>query len=148
MRGAPFGLRPCRIRKPLEIKRCRERPMCRSVTVEVTLIVKSFCTLQGRNPKGAPRILSCLPSIISLPYHFYPVAGARQGGKPPPSKSRSTGFCAGAAGIRSTANGYTKNSHYVKIESITQLQRRSWRFLGDFSLRSPLSRVRDRVPRS
>ena len=48
-------------------------------------------------------------SITNL-NHFYPVAEARQGGKPPPSKSRSTGFCAGAAGIRNTANGYTKIS--------------------------------------
>ena len=36
--------------------------------------------------------------------HFYPVAGERR--KPP--KSRLTGFCSGAAGIRSTANGYTR----------------------------------------
>ena len=36
--------------------------------------------------------------------HFYPVAGARR----KPTKSRSTGFCAGAAGIRNAKYGYTK----------------------------------------
>ena len=70
-------------------------------------IVKWFRTLQGRNPKGAPRIPP-LPIHQLTSYHFYPVAGARQGGKPPPSKSRWTGFCAEAAGNSSTEYGYTK----------------------------------------
>ena len=44
-----------------------------------------------------------LPSVHQLTsYHFYPVAGARR----KLSQSRWTGLGAGAAGIRSTANGY------------------------------------------
>ena len=38
--------------------------------------------------------------------HFYPVAGARR----KPTKSRSTGFCAEAAGILSTEYGYREIS--------------------------------------
>ena len=38
-------------------------------------IVKWFRTLQGRNPKGAPRIPP-LPIHQLTSYHFYPVAGA------------------------------------------------------------------------
>ena len=34
MRGAPFGLRPCKARYLLEMICCRERPMCRSGSVE------------------------------------------------------------------------------------------------------------------
>ncbi len=40
--------------------------------------------------------------------HFYPVAGAKQGNKLPPSQSRWTGLGAGAAGDSSTEYGYTK----------------------------------------
>ncbi len=42
--------------------------------------------------------------------HFYPVAGARR----KPTKSRSTGFCAGAAGIRSTEYGDIQSLHNKK----------------------------------
>ena len=72
------------------------------------LIFNKLRSFQGRNPKGAPRIPSRLPLLTNL-NHFYPVAGARQGNKLPPSQSRLTGLGAGAAGIRSTANGYTRN---------------------------------------
>ena len=60
-----------------------ERHMGRSLQHS---IVKWFRTLQGRNPKGAPRIPP-LPIHQLTFYHFYPVAGA--------------------AGIRSTEYGYT-----------------------------------------
>ena len=63
-------------------------------------IVKWFRTLQGRNPKGAPRNPSFRPSTNLK--HFYPVAGAKR----KLSQFRWTGLGAGAAGIRSTANGY------------------------------------------
>ena len=56
MRGAPFGLRPYRIRNPLETKRCRERPVCRSVSGECYLI--TGCTIPYTSaeipPAGAP----------------------------------------------------------------------------------------------
>ena len=44
--------------------------------------------MQGRNPQGAPRILSSSAHQLTF-YHFYPVA--EKGGKPP-SKSRWTGL--------------------------------------------------------
>ena len=60
------------------------------------------------NPPAAHQLTSC---------HFYPVAGERR----QPPKSRLTGFCSGAAGIRSTEYGYTQNLHTVKTESKIQL---------------------------
>ena len=76
-----------------------------------------FRTPTGAQSEGsAPQINP--PSVRQLtPYHFYPVAGARR----QPTKSRWSGFCAGAAGMRSTANGYTQNLHNVKRESKIQI---------------------------
>ena len=50
-----------------------------------------------------PTCRSAFRSLTNL-NHFYPVAGARR----KPTKSRSMGFCAGAAGNSSTEYGYTK----------------------------------------
>ena len=71
------------------------------------LLLKGFALYRGaiRMERHAFQ-LSLRPSTNLN--HFYPVAGARQGGKPPPSKSRWTGFCAEAAGNSSTEYGYTK----------------------------------------
>ena len=33
MRGAPCGLRPCKVRNLPKVRDCRERPMCRSESV-------------------------------------------------------------------------------------------------------------------
>ena len=42
MRGAPFGLRPYRVRNLSKVRDCRERPVCRSVSVESRPFSVSF----------------------------------------------------------------------------------------------------------
>ena len=67
------------------------------------LYLTVFALYRGAIRRERPANQPAFRSSTNL-NHFYPVAGARR----KPSKSRSTGFCAGAAGIRSTVYGYTK----------------------------------------
>ena len=83
MRGAPFGLRPCRIRKPLEIKRCRERPMCRSALIERDLLTYSYrkrrfipphqSLTRQLPPKGKPSVGSanCIKSASNFNNSYF-----------------------------------------------------------------------------
>ena len=71
-----------------------------------------YALYRGAIRRERPAFHPTLRSFTNL-NHFYPVAGERR----QPSKSRLTGFCSGAAGIRSTEYGYTQNLHTVKTES-------------------------------
>ena len=42
LRGAPFGLRPYRVRNLSKVRGCWERPVCRSVSVEERPFSVSF----------------------------------------------------------------------------------------------------------
>ena len=54
-RGAPCGLRPCRVRNLSKMLRCRERPMCRSGLGERYLLTTmEFCTRVPRSRLPAP----------------------------------------------------------------------------------------------
>ncbi len=98
MRGAPFGLRPCRVRKPLTIECCRERPMCRSAAfaryyatngLHPTSILysKSSRMSRGRNRGGEknaglrsaphPRLLEKGLKIQNFPHKDLPCNAGR-----------------------------------------------------------------------
>ncbi len=56
MRGAPFGLRLCKVRNLLRMRGCRERPMCRSASGGM-LLVNGYTvpyTSAEIPPAGAP----------------------------------------------------------------------------------------------
>ena len=70
----------------------------------------------GNDPRVVP------PQSTTNLNRFYPVAGARR----KPTKSRSMGCCAGAAGNSSTEYGYTKictnEKHGAKIPLLKVLE--------------------------
>ena len=54
-RGAPCGLRPCRVRNLSKMLRCRERPMCRSGLGERYLLTTmEYCTRVRHHFKSHP----------------------------------------------------------------------------------------------
>ena len=82
MRGAPFGLRPCKVHNHLMLLCCRERPMCRSALIErylLTYIVSGdLSPLISRlrdsfPPKGKPSIGSanCIKSASNFNSSYF-----------------------------------------------------------------------------
>ena len=97
MRGAPFGLRPCRVRKRLAIKVTFNQngtthgSFPTSLIFRKILFPREFYLCRGAIRRERPAFQPALRPSTNL-NHFYPVAEMRQGNKLPPYKSRSTGF--------------------------------------------------------
>ncbi len=97
MRGAPFGLRPCRVRKRLAIKVTFNQngtthgSFPTSLIFRKILFPREFYLCRGAIRRERPAFQPALRPSTNL-NHFYPVAEMRQGNKLPPHKSRSTGF--------------------------------------------------------
>ncbi len=115
MRGAPFGLRPCKVQKLLTIRVTFNRHGTTHGSFPTSLIFRKFLfprgfhLFRGAIRRERPAFHPALRPQTNL-NHFYPVAGARR----KPTKSRSTGFCAGAAGNSSTEYGYIQNLYNKK----------------------------------
>ena len=97
MRGAPFGLRPCRVRKRLAIKVTFNQngtthgSFPTSLIFRKILFPREFYLCRGAIRRERPAFQPAFRPSTNL-NHFYPVAEMRQGNKLPPYKSRSTGF--------------------------------------------------------
>ena len=50
LRGAPFGLRPYRVRNLSKVRGCWERPVCRSVSVEYNIATNDFHPTERHTP--------------------------------------------------------------------------------------------------
>ena len=141
MRGAPYNVSALVGYALYRVAIRRERPACRSASVECYSYCPKLSHFIGAQSEGsAPQITR--PPLTTNLNHFYPVAERASSAKIP-----LDGILLGAAGIRSTECGNiricTTKSKEQKPPCLKFLK-----VLRKLLSRSFLSRVRDSVPRS
>ena len=114
MRGALFGLRPCKGQKLLEIRATFNRHGTTHGSFPTSLIFRKFLfprgfhLFRGAIRRERPAFYPLFRFSTNL-NHFYPVAE-----RAPSDKIPLVGILLVAAGIRSTEYGYTQNLHNKK----------------------------------